>query len=85
MDGGVLFQRCRLEVGGLLGGPSGGMVHGRCSVKLVLGTGGVIPCHEFCYYYHRFLQFLILNLHSGSLKYFLFFIKFKKNKQRKTI
>ena len=24
MDGGVLFQGCRLEVGGLLGGPSGG-------------------------------------------------------------
>ena len=24
MDGGVLFQRCRLEVGGLLGGPRGG-------------------------------------------------------------
>ena len=31
MDGGVLFQGCRLEVGGLLGGPRGGgeMVHGR--------------------------------------------------------
>ena len=25
-----------------------GMVHGRCSVKLVLGTGGVIPCHDRC-------------------------------------
>ena len=24
MDGGVLFQGCRLEVGGLLGGPKGG-------------------------------------------------------------
>ena len=49
MDGGVLFQGCPLEVGGLLGGPSeGGMVHWRCSVKLVLGTGGVIPCHDRC-------------------------------------
>ena len=47
MDGGVLFQGCRLEVGGLLGGPrGGGMVHGRCSVKLVLGTEDVIPCHH---------------------------------------
>ena len=46
----MLFQGCRLEVGGLLGGPrgGGGMVHGRCSVKLVLGTGGLIPCHERC-------------------------------------
>ena len=36
MDRGVLFQWCRLEVGGLLCGPrGGGMVHGRCSVKLV--------------------------------------------------
>ena len=49
MDGGVLFQGCRLEVGSLLGGPrGGGMVHGRCSVKLVLGTGEVIPCHDSC-------------------------------------
>ena len=24
MNGGVLFQGCRLEVGGLLGGPGGG-------------------------------------------------------------
>ena len=47
MDGGV-FQGCRLEVGGLLGGPRGGMVHGRCSVQLVLGTGEVIPCHDRC-------------------------------------
>ena len=30
MDGGVLFQGCRLEVGGLLGGPreGGGVFHG---------------------------------------------------------
>ena len=26
----------------------GGMVHGRCSVKLVLGIGGLIPCHDRC-------------------------------------
>ena len=24
------------------------LVSGRCSVKLVLGTGGVIPCHDRC-------------------------------------
>ena len=45
MDGGVLFQGCRLEVGGPR---RWGMVHGRCSVKLVLGTGGVIPCYDKC-------------------------------------
>ena len=39
MDGGVLFQGCCLEMGGLLGGPKGGGdVHGRCRVKLVLGS-----------------------------------------------
>ena len=27
-------------------GGGGGMVHGRCSMKLVLGTGDVIPCHD---------------------------------------
>ena len=32
--------------GGGVGGD--GMVHGKCSVKLVLGTGGVIPCHHRC-------------------------------------
>ena len=48
MDGGVLFQGCRLEVGGLLGGLRVVVVHGRCSLKLVLGTGGVIPCHDRC-------------------------------------
>ena len=26
----------------------GGMFHGRCSVKLVFGTGGEIPCHDRC-------------------------------------
>ena len=29
-------------------GEGDGLVHGRCSVKLVLGTGGVIPCHDRC-------------------------------------
>ena len=37
-DGGVLFQGCRLEMGGLLGGPRGGMVHERCRVRLLLGS-----------------------------------------------
>ena len=99
MDRGVLFQGCRLEVGGLLGGPmGGGMVHGRCSVKLSLGTGGVVPCQVldiglFFYEYHRFLQFLILDLRSGSFKFRSFFfsfhfsskMEFKKEKKKKKI
>ena len=72
-----------------------GMVHGRCSVKLVLGTG-VIPCHDRCWTlvfffvwkensrgdsdeYHRFLQFLILDLHKsevGPSNFFFFFFFF---------
>ena len=36
------------EVEGAGGGGGHWMVHGRCSVKLVLGTGGMIPCHERC-------------------------------------
>ena len=50
MDGGVLFQGqgCRLEVGGPRPRGGGWFNHGRCSVKLVLGTGGVIPCHDWC-------------------------------------
>ena len=29
-------------------GEGDGLVNVRCSVKLVLGTGGVIPCHDRC-------------------------------------
>ena len=78
------------------GGGGGG--HGRCRVKLVLGTGEVIPCHDRCWTlvyfffvwkensrgdsdeYHRFLQFLIVELHKSEVgpSFFLFF--FFKNK-----
>ena len=50
----VLRGSCGSKTGfGFQGGGGGGvgggwMVHGRCSVKLVLGTGGVIPCHDRC-------------------------------------
>ena len=48
----VLRASCGSKTGVWCQGGGGGwvfsmyVVHGRCSVKLVLGTGGVIPCHE---------------------------------------
>ena len=43
-----LWFQNRILVEGLGLGGGDGMVHGRCSVTLVLGTGGVIPCHDRC-------------------------------------
>ena len=45
-----LWFQNRILVSGRWRGVGGGdgMVHGRCSMKLVLGTGGVIPCHNRC-------------------------------------
>ena len=43
-----LWFQNRIWVSGRWRGMGKGMFHGRCSVKLVLGTGGEIPCHDRC-------------------------------------